>query len=126
MAVGALGGRSVDIQADVARVNPFTPPPDGPGRRPPDHCGNLLGMPDKNTQWLLGMGLTLAVLILGQGYLVNARIDALQGELRTGLAEIRADIRSLDDRLRAVEVAFGKVEQRLETLERVILPTPAD
>ncbi len=83
-------------------------------------------MPDKNTQWLLGMGFTLAVLILGQGYLVNARIDALQGELRTGLAEIRADIRSLDDRLRAVEVAFGKVEQRLETLERVILPTPAD
>ena len=31
---------------------------------------------------------------------------------------------SLDERLRAVEVAFGKIDQRLLTLERVILPGP--
>ena len=30
------------------------------------------------------------------------------------------------DRLDTVEEAFGKVDQRLETLERVILPSPAD
>ena len=41
------------------------------------------------------------------------------GNLRT---EIRADLRRMDDRLRAVEIAFGKVDQRLETLERIILP----
>lgn len=29
----------------------------------------------------------------------------------------------MDDRLRAVEIAFGKVDQRLETLERAILPS---
>ena len=29
----------------------------------------------------------------------------------------------MDDRLRAVEIAFGKVDQRLETLERAVIPT---
>ena len=34
----------------------------------------------------------------------------------------------LDDRLRAVEIAFGKVDQRLLTIERIVLPAsdPAD
>ena len=39
-------------------------------------------------------------------------------------AEVRADMRRLDDRLRAVEVAFGKVGQRLLTLERILIPAP--
>ena len=30
----------------------------------------------------------------------------------------------MDDRLRAVEVEFGKVDQRLATLERLLLPAP--
>ena len=37
---------------------------------------------------------------------------------------IRDDLRRMDDRLRAVEIAFGKVDQRLETLERLHLPGP--
>ena len=41
------------------------------------------------------------------------------------LAELRA-LQALDDRLRAVEVAFGKGDQHLETFERTILPSPAD
>ena len=49
----------------------------------------------------------IAILIGG----ANARIDRLA-----------TDTRSMDDRLRAVEVACGKVDQRLETLERAILP----
>ena len=56
----------------------------------------------------------MAILIGG----VNARIDSLE-----------TDVRSMDDRLRAVEIAFGKVDQRLETLDRAILPAaspPAD
>ncbi|MCY4029583.1 MAG: hypothetical protein OXH75_25120 [Acidobacteria bacterium] len=36
--------------------------------------------------------------------------------------EIRPD--GFDDRLRGVEIAFGKVDQRLLTLERVVLPAP--
>jgi hypothetical protein len=31
----------------------------------------------------------------------------------------------MDDRLRAVEIAFGKVDQRLETLERLHRPAGA-
>ncbi len=32
-----------------------------------------------------------------------------------------------DERLRAVEIGFGKIEQRLLTIERVVLPAnPAD
>ena len=44
---------------------------------------------------------------------MNGRFDRLE-----------TDVRSMDDRLRAVEIAFGKVDQRLETLERAILPGP--
>ena len=46
--------------------------------------------------------------------------------LSVQIAGIRTDVRRLDDRLRAVEVEFGKVEQRLATLERLHLPNPAD
>ena len=41
------------------------------------------------------------------------------------VAALRTDIRGLGTRVRAVEVALGKVDQRLETLERVHLPAPA-
>ena len=71
---------------------------------------------------------------------VNARIDDLRTELIAGvddlrtelttrieavegnLAGVRTDLRRFDDRLRAVEIAFGQVDQRLETLERLHLP----
>ena len=37
-----------------------------------------------------------------------------------------ARLNGFDERLRAVEVALGKVDQRLATLERLHLPTPGD
>jgi len=37
---------------------------------------------------------------------------------------IDARLNGFDARLRAVEVALGKVDQRLATLERLLLPTP--
>ena len=37
---------------------------------------------------------------------------------------MEARIDGLDERLRNVEVAIGKVEQRLLTIERVVLPAP--
>ena len=79
-----------------------------------------------DTKWIIGTVIgavvtmtcvvvsVLAFLIGG----VNARIDRLE-----------TDVRAMDDRLRTVEIAFGKVDQRLETLERVISPAaspPAD
>ena len=36
--------------------------------------------------------------------------------------ELREDHAALDARLRGVEIGFAKVDQRLETVERAILP----
>ena len=49
------------------------------------------------------------------------RIDTVKTDLSADNADIRNDLRRMDDRLRAVEIAFGKVDQRLETLERLHL-----
>ena len=65
----------------------------------------------------------VAVALLGLVYTgfrdMGQEIDSLR-------AEVRADLRRLDDRLRGVEIEFGRVDQRLLTLERVILSEPVD
>ena len=65
----------------------------------------------------------VAVALLGLVYTgfrdVGKEIDSLR-------AEVRTDLRRLDDRLRGVDIEFGKVDQRLLTLERVILSEPPD
>ena len=91
-------------------------------------------MPDRNTQWLVGVlvavGLGLAVQIDTQigglraelrSGLAEARADRaeIRAEFRSGLSELREDLRRLDDRLRAVEITLGKVDQRLAALERL-------
>ena len=53
---------------------------------------------------------------------VNRRFDTLRADVNRGFAEARADHVRFDQRLRAVEVAFGRVDQRLLTIERVVLP----
>ena len=45
-------------------------------------------------------------------------------DVRNDVRDVRNDLRRMDDRLRAVEISFGKVDQRLETLERLHLPAP--
>ena len=57
---------------------------------------------------------------------VRAEIGSVRAEVASLRAELRADLRRLDDRLRGVEIEFGKVDQRLLTLERVFLPGQAD
>ena len=48
-------------------------------------------------------------------------------ELRKSQIDVlRDDMRGLDGRLRAVEVAFGKVDQRLATLERAVIPAAGE
>ena len=69
---------------------------------------------------ILAVAVALGGLLSGQIAGVNARI----GDLANQISEMRTDIRRIDDRLRVVEVAFGKVDQRLETLERLHLPAP--
>ena len=58
---------------------------------------------------------------------MNARIDDMNAridELRVDIRELRADHIRFDERLDAVEVAVGRVDQRLSIIERVALPSP--
>ena len=63
---------------------------------------------------------------------LNARVDDARADLMAQIRgvnsrvdELRADLRDMSTRLRNVEIAFGKVDQRLLTIERVALPRPA-
>ena len=55
---------------------------------------------------------------------VNTRIDDVRNVLRDFRTEVNARMNGFDTRLRNVEIAFGKVDQRLLIIERVVLPTP--
>ena len=52
---------------------------------------------------------------------VHVRVDDVRADIR----DMRASMERSDSRLDAVEVAFGKVDQRLLTIERVVIPSPA-
>lgn len=96
----------------------------------------------QNVTTLLGFGAIVATIAVGTCSTnarfddLNARFDDLNGRFddvnaRIDRIEVRIDrvdarLVAIDDRLRAVEVGFGKVDQRLLTLERVILPAPED
>ena len=102
-----------------------------------------------DTKWIIGTVIVLAGLLATQFATqiagVNTRIDDVRTDLTAQIAGVNARIDDLsarvdrieiridrietrldgfDDRLRSVEIAFGKVDQRLLTLERVILPAP--
>ena len=85
---------------------------------------------------IIGTGVALGALLIGLVMNQNLRIDDLRGDLTgqiddlrgdlTGqIDDVKTDIRDMRTRLRNVEIAFGKVDQRLLTLERVIIP-PAE
>ncbi len=46
----------------------------------------------------------------------GSRIDALRDDMRE-------NYRLLDGRIRTIEIAFAKVDQRLETLEQAVIPS---
>ena len=77
---------------------------------------------------IIGTGLavvTIVVTVLSmQIASVNTRIDDVRNDLRDFRTEVNASMDGFDTRLRNVEIAFGKVDQRLLIIERVVLPTP--
>ncbi len=82
-----------------------------------------------DTKWIIGTVVLLAGLLsaqmAGQLAAVNDRIDDLAGRMdriETRMDRIETRLDSFDERLRNVEIAFGKVDQRLLTLERILLP----
>jgi hypothetical protein len=55
---------------------------------------------------------------------VDARFDRVDARFaRFDRGDARMD--GFDERLRAVEIGFGKIDQRLSTIERVLLPDAA-
>ena len=80
----------------------------------------------------IGTGAAVITVLSMQIAAVNTRIDDMNlrigdmnrriDELRTEVRDLRAGLVRLDERLDAVQVAVGKVEQRLDTQERVLLP----
>ena len=68
-----------------------------------------------DTKWIIG------TMLAG----MSAMTAVLLTVLVALVGDVRADVRRMDDRLRAVDIAFGKVDQRLATLERLHLPAPA-
>ena len=84
-----------------------------------------------DTKWIVGTALVLAGLLSTQIVGVNARIDDLRADLTTQIAGVNARIDRIEtrldgfqERLRNVEIAFAKVDHRLLTIERIILPAP--
>ena len=91
---------------------------------------------NSDTKWIIGTVVVLAGLLSAQIAGVNARIDDVHARIDDVHADLiarmdRIDARmdrietrldGFDERLRNVEIAFGKVDQRLLTIERVILP----
>ena len=112
-------------------------------------------MPDRNTQWVIGTLFAVAVAMSMQisglrGDMnqlrneVRSEMSELRGEMRSEMSELRGEmnqlrgemnqrfsemnrrLESFDERLRNVEVTLGKVLQRLEILDRIVLPDPGE
>ena len=75
-----------------------------------------------DTKWVIGTLLLIAGLLAAQMNGINRRVDDVNGRLDR--IETRLD--GFDDRLRNVEISVGKIDQRLLTIERVVLPGPQE
>ena len=96
-----------------------------------------------DTRWIIGtvvvLGGLLSAQMAGQIAAVSARFDDVNNrfdsvdarfddmnnrfdEMAARMDRFDTRLDDLDTRLRNVEIAFGKVDQRLLTLERVLLP----
>ena len=73
---------------------------------------------------IVGTGVGVAVLLTGVMFALIGGLNARIADVRDDIRQLRADHVRFDERLRNVEIAFGKVDQRLLTIERVVLPGP--
>ncbi len=87
-----------------------------------------------------GIAVVLGGFLINQNAQLNMRIGDLREEMNTrftdldrdianlrtdvrgDITDLRTDVRGMGERLRKVEIEFRKVDQRLLTLERAILP----
>ena len=101
---------------------------------------------NNETKWIVGTGAAVIASVFGSAVAViavvvtlvggvredvrtsRAAVDGLRDDMQAAVDGLRDDVREdharFDARLDAVEVALGKVDQRLLTIERVVLPAP--
>ena len=87
---------------------------------------------NNDLKWMIGALLAMGTLL---GTFLDSRIDDVRTEIqrvhdRLDGFDDRLDgfddrLDGFDDRLRNVEIEFGKVDQRLATIERILLPGSA-
>ena len=75
-----------------------------------------------DTKWIIGTIVPAILVVAGLLSMQIAGVNARLDDTNARLERLEGDARSLDARVRAVEITLGQVLQRLETLERVILP----
>ena len=73
---------------------------------------------NNDTKWVIGTLLLSAGLLAAQINGINRRVD----DVNSRLDRIESRLDGFDDRLRSVEISVGKIDQRLLTIERVVLP----
>ena len=92
-------------------------------------------------KWVIGTGIVAAGLGVGiltaqiqaLGTALNTRIDDLNTSLNTRIDDLGTSVNGridrlgiridgVEQRLRDVEIGLGKIDQRLLTIERVVLP----
>ena len=124
---GASSGRSPSgVQLALRRPHQLARVDDGGFYGPVAVWRGTLFDVSTDTKWIIGTVVGAGVAMTG---VVVSVMAILIGGVNVRIGRLETDVRSMDDRLRAVAIAFGKVDQRLETLERAILPAaspPAD
>lgn len=90
----------------------------------------------KDTWAIIGTMVTIGSIIVALGAIainqnseLNTRIGDLREEMNSRLADLdgdvdnlRTDMQRMGERLRGVEIEFAKIDQRLLTLERALIP----
>ena len=92
---------------------------------------------NNDTKWLIGTGVVLAGLLSAQmrgtvtslsnriedlNTSLSSRMDRMEDRFERRFEGIENRFDGLEERLRAVEMGLGKLDQRLLTIERVVLP----
>ena len=72
-----------------------------------------------DTKWIIGTVIGAVVALTG---VVVSVMAILIGGVNARIDRLETQVRAMDNRLHTFEIAFGQVDQRLETLERAILP----
>ena len=87
-------------------------------------------MPDRNAQWTIGTVVAVAIALSMQMSMqtsgLRADFNQLRSEMNQRFSETNRRLESFDERLRNVEIALGKLDQRLEIIERIVLPDAPD